>query len=262
MRIGINCGHTVEGTVGSGATGFLSESDETRAVGYALIENLRERGIEVIDCTNDRADSVLENLRKICELANAQPLDMFLSIHFNAGGGRGSEAYTYDGEDRADAGKILTSLEGLGFRNRGIKDGSGLYVIRNTIAPAALLEVCFVDNRDDAELYREVGAEQIAEAICRAITGNEEELTMSQYEEIKALLEVQANEIRAIAQTVAELSNPMIYNFIDDNMPVWARPTIEKLVSKGYLQGDDNGLGLTDEMLRIFVVNDRAGLYD
>ena len=85
---------------------------------------------------------------------------------------------------------------------------------------------------------------------------------MSQYEEIKALLEVQANEIRAIAQAVAELSNPMIYKFVDDNMPVWARPTIEKLVSKGYLQGDDNGLGLTDEMLRIFVVNDRAGLYD
>lgn len=85
---------------------------------------------------------------------------------------------------------------------------------------------------------------------------------MSQYEEIKALLEVQTNEIRAIAQAVAELSNPMIYNFVDDNMPVWARPTIEKLVSKGYLQGDDNGLGLTDEMLRIFVVNDRAGLYD
>ena len=36
MRIGINCGHTVSGTIGSGAVGFLNESNETRAVGYAF----------------------------------------------------------------------------------------------------------------------------------------------------------------------------------------------------------------------------------
>ena len=45
-------------------------------------------------------------------------------------------------------------------------------------------------------------------------------------------------------------------------MPEWARPTIQKLVDKGVLQGDNNGLNLTDELLRIFVINDRAGLYD
>ena len=55
----------------------------------------------------------------------------------------------------------------------------------------------------------------------------------------------------------------MIYNYIDDNMPEWARPTIKKLVDKGWLKGNDNGeLELSDDMLRIFVVNDRAGMYD
>lgn len=55
----------------------------------------------------------------------------------------------------------------------------------------------------------------------------------------------------------------MIYNYIDENMPAWARPTIQKLVDKGYLNGNENGeLLLSDTMLRIFVVNDRAGLYD
>ena len=55
----------------------------------------------------------------------------------------------------------------------------------------------------------------------------------------------------------------MIYNYIDDNMPDWARPTITKLVAKGYLKGNENGeLGLNDTMLKIFVINDRAGLYD
>ena len=34
MIVGINCGHTVSGTVGSGAVGFLNESNETRRVGY------------------------------------------------------------------------------------------------------------------------------------------------------------------------------------------------------------------------------------
>ena len=55
----------------------------------------------------------------------------------------------------------------------------------------------------------------------------------------------------------------MIYNYIDENMPRWARETIKKLVDKGYLKGDENGeLGLNDTMLKVFVVNDRAGLYD
>ena len=55
----------------------------------------------------------------------------------------------------------------------------------------------------------------------------------------------------------------MIYNFIDENLPEWARPTIQKLVDKGLLKGNENGeLGLNDTMLKIFVVNDRAGLYN
>lgn len=55
----------------------------------------------------------------------------------------------------------------------------------------------------------------------------------------------------------------MIYNYLDKNMPEWARPTIQKLMDKGYLKGNEKGeLGLNDTMLKIFVVNDRAGLYN
>lgn len=42
MRVGINCGHTVSGTIGCGVVGFLDESVETREVGYAL-EKILER---------------------------------------------------------------------------------------------------------------------------------------------------------------------------------------------------------------------------
>lgn len=55
----------------------------------------------------------------------------------------------------------------------------------------------------------------------------------------------------------------MIYNYIDNNMPEWARPTIQKMVDKGILRGNEKGeLGLNETMLKVFVTNDRAGLYD
>ena len=75
-----------------------------------------------------------------------------------------------------------------------------------------------------------------------------EELTMNQYEELKAKID--------------KLENPMIYNYIDENMPDWARPTIQKLVDKGILKGEENGLNLTEDLLRMLVINDRAGLYE
>lgn len=55
--------------------------------------------------------------------------------------------------------------------------------------------------------------------------------------------------------------HPMIYNYIDENMPEYARPTIQKLVNKGLLKGSGGGLNLTDDLLRLLVINDRAGLY-
>ncbi len=258
MRIGINCGHTASGP-GAGAVDFLSESRETRAVGYALMAKLRALGHTVIDCTNELAASTLGNLSQIVKLTNTQALDAFYSIHFNAGGGRGSEVYTQGGRDSLHAGRILEKLKNLGFANRGIKDGANLYVIRNTNAPAALIEVCFVDSQLDADLYQRLGADRIAGALCEGIAGElpnrKEELTMTQYEELKATIDALAREIR-------ELKNPVIYNYIDENMPAWARPSVQKMVNAGILKGTESGLALTEADLRQIVWNDRAGLYD
>lgn len=270
MIIGINCGHTVSGTVGSGAVGILNESNETRAVGYPLIKKLRSLGHTVIDCTDDNSPTVNANLKKICDMANAQPLDMFLSIHFNSGGGKGCEAYTYGGTDKAKASRMLDALKSIGFTDRGIKDGSRLYVIRHTNAPACLLEVCFVDTQSDADLYRHHGADKIADELCLAIAGkypsdsesensnNEGDLTMTQYEELKRMIGEIDSKVDSIAEKVKE---PMIYNYVDDNMPEWARDTITRLKKCGVLKGGEDGLGLTDDMLRILVICDRAGAF-
>ena len=83
-----------------------------------------------------------------------------------------------------------------------------------------------------------------------------EELTMSQYDELKKM-------ISDLSYKIDRLENPMIYNYIDDNMPEWARPTIQKMVDKGILRGNEKGeLGINETMLKMFVTNDRAGLYD
>ena len=80
--------------------------------------------------------------------------------------------------------------------------------------------------------------------------------------EEKAKFNELVNVVSALQTTIDKLANPMIYNYIDKKMPEYARPTILKLVDKGLLQGDENGLGLTDDLLRVLVINDRAGLYD
>lgn len=79
---------------------------------------------------------------------------------------------------------------------------------------------------------------------------------MTQYEELKSM-------ITALNNKVEQLANPMIYAWIDNNMPDWAKPTIEKLYNKGYLKGDEEGkLNLDMNMLRILVILDRSGAFD
>jgi hypothetical protein len=46
-----------------------------------------------------------------------------------------------------------------------------------------------------------------------------------------------------------------------DSLPNWAKPTVQKMLDKGLLNGNGESLDLSLDMLRIFVVNDRAGLY-
>ena len=89
----------------------------------------------------------------------------------------------------------------------------------------------------------------------KRLTENEEDLTMTQYDELK-------KEIGSIRSDVDKLKSKMVYAWVDDNMPDWAKPTVTKLMRKGYLKGDDEGkLNLDDNMLRILVINDRAGIY-
>ena len=167
MKIGVNDGHTLSGA-GTGAVGVIKEGEHTRLVGEEVRRLLKEKGIAVFNCTVDYAETTNESLSLVVQQANREDLDWFISIHFNAGGGKGVEVYTYEGRQYQDAIDVCNNIAALGFNNRGVKAGTGLYVIRKTIAKSMLIEVCFVDT-EDANKYLKVGHKAIAKAIVDAL---------------------------------------------------------------------------------------------
>lgn len=66
----------------------------------------------------------------------------------------------------------------------------------------------------------------------------------------------------AFQQSLTQTEDDSVrYKYYDD-MPDWAKPTVSKLVKKGYLKGEGGGvLNLTEDTLKVLVVNDRAGCY-
>lgn len=79
--------------------------------------------------------------------------------------------------------------------------------------------------------------------------------------EVEDMTEAQT---RAIAkQEIANAENAKkVYDTVDA-VPAWGKATVQKLVNKGFLQGDDKGkLALSTDLLRLLVINDRAHLYD
>lgn len=69
-------------------------------------------------------------------------------------------------------------------------------------------------------------------------------------------------ELEELEKRVTALERQPIYDYIDSNLPAWAYGTVKKLADRGLLQGNERGeLGLTDDLLRMLVVCDRAGVF-
>lgn len=166
MKICINSGHTKFST-GTGAKGYLTESIETRKIAYELMKLLADSKHEVVPAVFDKS---INNLKEVVSLANNEAVDLLVSIHLNAGGGQGVECYTWNGNKTKQAKGVCEELSKLGFKDRGIKKGNSLYVVKNTKMPTLLIEVCFVDNKTDYGLYKKLGVNKIAEAIYKGIT--------------------------------------------------------------------------------------------
>lgn len=78
--------------------------------------------------------------------------------------------------------------------------------------------------------------------------------------EVEDMTEEQTRSI--VKQEIANAEKAKkVYDTVDA-VPAWGKATVQKLVNKGFLQGDDQGkLALTTDLLRLLVINDRAHLY-
>ena len=174
MIIGLDMGHTLSGA-GTGARGYVEETVKNREVGNRLMAMLKEKGHTVINCTVDKSSNDLyDRVRK----ANAQKLDLFVSLHLNAfkptTSEMGVETHIYNGNyngkeaNRRYAQAVQTALvQEVKWIDRKVKE-SNFYALRETVAPAMLVELGFCDSKGDMNKWN---TEKIAAALFRGITG-------------------------------------------------------------------------------------------
>ena len=185
IKIYIDQGHNPH-TVNAGAEGNgLREQDITYKVGILLAELLRADGRFEVCLSRPTAETMLgttqtESLAARANGANAWGADYFISIHANAhttSTAHGIEAFSYSKESQAYllGEKIVDALvHETGLENRGMKTRTDLYVLRNTVMPAVLVELGFITNPTEAAMMNdrpELFAKGIYDGIVAHLSG-------------------------------------------------------------------------------------------
>lgn len=173
--IGVGHGGSDPGAVANG----VKEKELNLQLALACRDELSRHGIEVkLSRTKDENDPISEEIRE----CNAFGPDLAVDIHNNAGGGNGAEVFYHykGGKSKTLAVNILDEIVELGQNSRGVKvkknskgqDAFGF--IRETSAPAVIVEVCFVDNASDLKFLatardRERAGRAIAHGVLKTL---------------------------------------------------------------------------------------------
>lgn len=169
-KIVIDAGHNGLADPGAVYNG-RRESDDNLRLAMAVGEILSRSGYEV-DYT--RTGNISQSVVQKAQLANDTDADLFISIHRNMsevpGRYNGVQSLVYDlsGLKLTMAEAVNKNLEGVGFRNINVEARPNLAVLRRTKMPAILVEVGFIDNTKDNELF-DSRFEEIAQAIADGI---------------------------------------------------------------------------------------------
>ena len=202
MKINIHAGHNPDGKVACGAVGLIKESTEARKVKDKVINYLIKEGNTVYDCTCNNGTSQNDVLKTIVSKCNTHDVDLDVSIHFNCGANdkkgngksTGVEVLVYSQKSKAydTAERVCERLAKIGFKNRGVKVNNSLYVLRKTDAPALLIEVCFVDDKDDVKVYKK-NIDKISKFIAEALVNKTIEVkktTTAKYKVVASALNI------------------------------------------------------------------------
>lgn len=161
-------GGTDSGAVANG----LKEKDLNLTISLACRDELERHGVSV---KMSRSVDEGETLTQQTNESNAFNPDLAVNIHNNAGGGDGAEVFhsIKGGLDKTLAVNILDEIKKIGQNSRGAKTrkndkGTDYYgFIRNTKAPAVIVECAFLDHKTDVQIVDTV-AEQKAMGVAIA----------------------------------------------------------------------------------------------
>lgn len=169
--IGVGHGGSDPGAVANG----FNEKDLNLDIAFACFYELERHSVDVkMSRTKDEDDTLNEEIKE----CNAYNPDLAIDIHNNAGGGDGAEAYYHHGggTGKVLAENVLAEIVKIGQNSRGAKirkgsDGRDYYgFIRETVAPAVIVECAFVDNKNDVAIIdTEAERKKIGIAVAKGI---------------------------------------------------------------------------------------------
>lgn len=169
--IGVGHGGTDSGAVANG----FKEKDLNLAIALACRDVLKRHNVNVLLSREKDENDTLNKEIKECNAFNP---DLAIDIHNNAGGGDGAEAFYHHkgGKGKTLANNVLNEIVKIGQNSRGAKIrknilGKDYYgFIRETKAPAVIVECAFLDNKTDIQVI-DTAAEQakMGEAIAKGI---------------------------------------------------------------------------------------------
>jgi len=155
MRICLDPGH---GGIDPGAT---SQGYREKDLVLGMVKQLQLLLQAEHEVTLTRDEDRYVSLAERCRISNSYHADVFLSLHLNAdtdpdGYGdpeaEGGELWVFDLTHNPFSKPVEKSVKDLFSTWRGVRESKHLYVLKNTQAPACLLEAGFIDSHRDLAL--------------------------------------------------------------------------------------------------------------
>ena len=133
-----------------GAVKYVTEKNvNIKVVNYAVEYLKKHFDVDIYkDVTDDSTTTIAKR-------ANKWDADLFVSVHFNAGGGDGFEAWVYSSKNQGLGVCFEKYVKQIGQNSRGVKYSKELNVLRLTDMNAILCEIAFVDNKKDIKDWDE-----------------------------------------------------------------------------------------------------------